>query len=95
MKVTQNFMQNSITLGQPPPGEKYVAEKRKERKIISNIVDTSFRSNAQGQRIHSARTKTFGSHAILYDCISNLMIDREALDFPLLKTGSKFLNSPI
>ena len=27
-------------------------------KIIPNIVDTSFRSNAQGQRTHSARTNT-------------------------------------
>ena len=39
-------MQNFITLGQPLVGEKYVAQKRKERKIIPNIVDTSFRSNA-------------------------------------------------
>jgi hypothetical protein len=34
-------------------GEKYLADKllkrRKKRKIIPNIVDTSFRSNAQGQ----------------------------------------------
>ena len=35
--------------------------KRKERKIIPNIVDTSFRSNAQGQRTHSARTKKLGA----------------------------------
>ena len=49
-------MQNFITLGQPLVGEKYVAQKEKERKIIQNIVDTSFRSNAQGQRTHSART---------------------------------------
>ena len=37
-------MQNFITLGQPLVGEKYVAQKRKrkERKIIPNIVDTSF-----------------------------------------------------
>ena len=50
-------MQNFITLGQPLLGEKYVAQKKK-RKIIPNIVDTSFRSNAQGQRMHSARTNT-------------------------------------
>ena len=51
-------MQNFKTLGQPLLGEKYVAEKkeRKKRKIIAKIVDTSFRSNANGQRMHSART---------------------------------------
>ena len=32
-------------------------EKKEEEKIIPNIVDTSFSSNAQGQRTHSARTK--------------------------------------
>jgi hypothetical protein len=42
----------------PPRGlgekeEKYVAEKRK---IIPNIVDTSFCSNAEGQCTHSAQT---------------------------------------
>ena len=47
-------MQNFITLGQHLLGEKYVAQKRK-KKIIPNIVDTLFRSNAQGQRTHSAR----------------------------------------
>ena len=52
-------MQNFKTLAQPILGEKYVAqkeEKKKKRKIIPNIVDTSFRTNAQGQRTHSART---------------------------------------
>ena len=54
-------MQNFLTLGQPLLGEKYVAQKRKKkrRKIIPNIVDTLFRSNAQGQRMHSARTNYF------------------------------------
>jgi hypothetical protein len=51
---------NFITLGQPLLGEKYVARKRKERKIITNIVDTSFHNNAQGQRTHSTRTNTAG-----------------------------------
>jgi hypothetical protein len=42
-----------------PSGKKYVAQKEKEkRKIIPNKVDTSFRSNAQGQRKHSAWTNT-------------------------------------
>jgi hypothetical protein len=37
--VTQNSMQNFITLEQPLPGEKYVAEKEnKERQMIPNIV---------------------------------------------------------
>ena len=35
--------------------------KRKERKRIPNIVDTLFRSNAQGQRTYSARTNTFSN----------------------------------
>ena len=39
----------------------------KERKIITKIVDTLFRSQANGQRTHSARTKivetSFRSHA--------------------------------
>ena len=48
-------MQNFRTLGQPLLGEKYAVEK--ERQIISNIEDTSFRSNAQGQRTHSPQTK--------------------------------------
>ena len=46
-------MHNFITLGQTLQGEKYVAEKRKKE---NNIVDTSFRSNAQGQRMLSAQT---------------------------------------
>ena len=41
------LVQHFITLGQPLLEEKYVAEKRKERrKIIPKIVDTSFRINA-------------------------------------------------
>ena len=65
-------MQNFITLGQPLLGEKYVAQKRKERrrKIIPNIVDTLFRSNAQGQRTHSARTKIISLNC----CLSNKIL---------------------
>ena len=43
-------MQIFITLGQPLLGEKYVAEKKKERRIITKIVDTFFLSHANGQR---------------------------------------------
>ena len=53
-------MQSFRTLRQPLLGEKYVTrkerKKRKERKIIPKIVDTTFRFNAQGQRTHFART---------------------------------------
>ena len=53
-------MQNFITLGQPLLGEKYVAQKKEERrKIITKIVDTSFRCNAYGQRTQSPRTKLY------------------------------------
>jgi hypothetical protein len=44
----------------PLLGEKYVAQKKRKKKkkqILTNIVNTSFRSNAQGQRMHSAQTK--------------------------------------
>ena len=64
-------MQNFITLGQPLLGEKYVV-RRKKRKIIPKIVDTSFRCNTQGQRRHFARTKivvslvaSTGTHTLL------------------------------
>ena len=49
----------------PPEGSNFPSwrkvcggEKKEEerRKVIPNIVDTSFRSNAQGQCTHSART---------------------------------------
>ena len=54
-------MQNFKTLGQPLLGEKYVTQKeeerKKEEKIIPNIVANTFRCNAHGQRTHFARTK--------------------------------------
>ena len=63
-------MQNFITLGQPLLGEKYVAQKeKKKRKIIPNIVDTSFRSNAQGQRTQSDRTKII-CHSLLFNNVA-------------------------
>ena len=51
-------MQNFITLPQPLLGEKYVAQK--EKKKNNTKYSGHFRSNAQGQRTHSARTKKRG-----------------------------------
>ena len=39
-----------------PSGRKVCGTERKKRKIITKIVDTSFRSHANGQCTHSART---------------------------------------
>ena len=38
----------------------------KKRKIITNIVNMSFHSNAQGQRTHSARTKMDISYIYIF-----------------------------
>ena len=45
--------------------------RKEKRKIIPNIVDTLFRSNAQGQRTHSAQTKSHPSP------ISDFCLERE------------------
>ena len=45
-------MQNFTTLGQPLLGEKYVTQKKKRRKVIPKIVDTTSRAMPKG----SART---------------------------------------
>jgi hypothetical protein len=55
-----------------PSGRKVTRrrERKKESEITPLIVDTSFRSNAHGQRTHSARTKinlTF-TEAMLAPC---------------------------
>ena len=57
--VTINFVQNLKTVAQPLLREKYVVKKkeRKRRYIITKIVDTSFRSHTNGQRMHSVGRK--------------------------------------
>ena len=57
--------------------------KKERRKIIPNIVDNSFRSNAKGQHTHSARTNNHFMNPIV-NCKEQFLAEKQLLT---LKSG--------